>query len=71
MLKCVCPIQPKASGASLSMSRLWLATFAAAGVFLVAFPGALMAQEGPERESGDTVAKPKKKDAATPADDAQ
>jgi VWFA-related protein len=53
------------------MFRLGLAALAAAGVFLTAFPVALMAQEGPQRESGDTVARPKKKDAATPAEDTQ
>jgi VWFA-related protein len=52
------------------MSRLWLAGFAAAGVFAMAFPATLMAQEGPQRESGDTVARPKKKDAA-PVEDTQ
>jgi VWFA-related protein len=40
----------------------------AAGVLAV-FPIGLMAQEGPTRESGDTVARPKKKDATTPDED--
>jgi VWFA-related protein len=53
------------------MFRLGLAAFAAAGVFLTAFPAALMAQEGPQRESGDTVARPKKKDATAPVEDTQ
>jgi VWFA-related protein len=70
MLKRFYPNHPRAVGASRATFRLGLAAFAAAGVFLTAFPSPLMAQEGPERESGDTVAKPKKKD-ATPAEDTQ
>ncbi len=51
------------------MPGLGLAAMVAAGVLAAAYPIGLMAQEGPQRESGDTVAKPKKKDASKPADE--
>ncbi len=50
-------------------SRLGLAATLAAAVLGATFPSGLLAQEGPQRESGDTVARPKKKDAPAAAED--
>jgi len=51
------PARSQAHGARRRLMRLVLAT-------LLLPAGSLLAQEGPTRDTGDTVAKPKKKDAA-------
>jgi len=51
------PARSRANGARRRLMRLMLAT-------LLLPAGSLLAQEGPTRDSGDTVAKPKKPDAA-------
>jgi len=70
MLKSDCAGQSKGFGTWLARFRLELVSGVAATVFLTAFPAALLAQEGPQRESGDTVARPKKKD-AKPTEDTE